>query len=341
MSLESFPEYNRDPVSAPKDAVVEPHNRHHPINWSGLVHLFVVYVVWGSTYLAIRVAVREGAGFPPFTLGASRVVIAGIVLLVWSMARGQRIKPTRQELIVLGVSGLLLWTGGNGLVIWAEQRIHSAYAALLVSSTPIWAAVIESLIDKRIPSWFLIVALIVGFCGAGLLSVPILMQGTTADTLSVFALLFASLSWSLGSIYQNRHPVKLGARTSSAFQQLAGSIGFIILVFVNSEPLPHPRPEAWWAWGYLVVFGSILAFTSFVMALRLLPTGIVFTYAYVNPLIAVLLGWLILREPITGWTIGGAALILLGVAGVFRDRISRQRQAPPRTGASEDSPRKQ
>ncbi len=327
-------------MSAAKDGVVEPHSRHHSISWTGLLHLFVVYLVWGSTYLAIRVAVREGAGFPPFTLGTSRVVIAGIVLLVWSKARGERIKPTRQELFVLGVSGVLLWTFGNGLVIWAEQRIHSAYAALLVSSTPIWAAVVESLIDKRIPSWLLIVALIVGFSGAGLLSVPILMGGTTADLLSVIALLFASLAWSLGSIFQNRNPVNLGARTSSAFQQLAGSFGFICLMLLNSEPLPHPRPEAWWAWGYLVVFGSILAFTSFVMALRLLPTGIVFTYGYVNPLIAVVLGWLILKEPITGWTLGGAGLILLGVAGVFRDRMTRGRKAAPERATSADPARK-
>jgi drug/metabolite transporter (DMT)-like permease len=318
-------------VCAAKDQVVEPH--HHSTSWRGLLHLFVVYMVWGSTYLAIRVAVREGAGFPPFTLGASRVAIAGIVLLAWSKTRGQRIKPTRQELMVLVVSGLLLWTAGNGLVIWAEQRIHSAYAALLVSSTPIWAAVVESVIDRRIPSWLLIVALIVGFCGTGLLSVPILAEATTADTLSVIALLFASFSWGLGSIFQNRHSVKLGARTSSAVQQLSGGVGLVLLMYLNSEPLPHPRPEAWWAWGYLVVFGSVLAFTSFVMALRLLPTGIVFTYGYVNPLIAVVLGWLILQEPITGWTIAGAALILLGVAGVFRDRIKRQRPAAPKPAA--------
>ncbi len=328
-------------MSAAKDGVAEPHSRRHSISWAGLLHLLVVYVVWGSTYLAIRVTVREGGGFPPFTLGASRALVAGLVLLAWTKARSQRIKPTRQELIILAISGLLLWTAGNGLVIWAEQRIHSAYAALLVSSTPIWAAVIESLIDRRIPSWLLIAALIVGFCGAGLLSAPILLQGKTADTLSVLALLLASLTWSLGSIFQNRHPVKLGARTSSAFQQLAGSIGFIVLMAVNAEPLPDPRPEAWWAWGYLVVFGSILAFTSFVMALRLLPTGIVFTYAYVNPLIAVILGWLILREPITGWTIGGAALILLGVGGVFRDRISRQRQAPAKSAMNADPASKQ
>jgi drug/metabolite transporter (DMT)-like permease len=211
--------------------------------------------------------------------------------------------------------------------MWSEQHIHSGYAALLVSSTPIWAAVVESLLDRRAPTVLLAVALVVGFGGTGLLSVPILAGGAKADVYAVLGLLFASLSWSSGSILQNRYPVKLSARTSAAYQQLFGSAGFLVLIVLTGEPAPRPTAEAWWAWGYLVVFGSIIAFTSFVQALRLLPTRIVFTYAYVNPLIAVALGWLLLREPITGWTIGGAFLILLGVAGVFHDRTRRQRRA--------------
>jgi len=318
------------------DCAPESLDRRHSISWTGLFYLLVVYVVWGSTYLAIRVAVREGSGFPPFMMGASRVIVAGVVLLLWSKMRGQRVMPTRREFLVLAASGILLWTGGNGLVIWAEQRIHSAYAALLVSSTPIWAAIVESLVDRKLPSALLVFSLIVGFCGAGLLSAPILMAGTTADALTVVALLLASLSWSAGSILQNRNPVELGARTSSGFQHLAGSLGFFVLILLTKEPVPNPKPEAWWAWGYLVVFGSILAFTSFVLALRMLPTGIVFTYGYVNPLIAVLLGWLILSEPITAWTMGGAALILLGVAGVFRDRMARRQQPTPRGQKSQN-----
>ena len=290
----------------------------------------MVYLVWGSTYLAIRVAVREGSGFPPFTLGASRAILGGFALLLWAAVSRDRLKLTRRETLVLAVSGLLLWTGGNGLVVWAEQRIHSAYAALLVSTTPIWAAVVESVIDRRVPSALLIVALLIGFCGAGLLAAPIVLQGVGADTWAVIGLAFASLSWGCGSIFQNRHPVKLAARTSAAYQQLFGSVGFLLLALIAGEPRPHPTVDAWWAWGYLVVFGSIFAFTSFVKALRLLPTGIVFTYAYVNPLIAVVLGWLVLSEPITWWTLAGAALILLGVAGVFRDRVGRSRKARQR-----------
>jgi len=303
------------------------------VTWAGLVHLLVVYVVWGSTYLAIRVGVREGAGFPPFTFGALRVVVAGVLLLLWAGWAGARIKPNKKELWTLAVSGLLLWTGGNGMVIWAEHNIHSAYAALLVSSTPMWAAVVEAIVDRVAPSALLILSLTIGFLGTALLSVPILRSGTSADLLSVFGLLFASLSWSSGSIFQNRHPVGLGVRASSAYQQLFGSAGFIVLALILNEPTPRPTAEAWYAWGYLVVIGSIFAFTSFVQALRLLPTGIVFTYAYVNPVIAVFLGWLVLSEPVTVWTLGGASLVLLGVAGVFREKGSARRQARrPDTG---------
>jgi drug/metabolite transporter (DMT)-like permease len=298
------------------------------VSWTGLLHLFVVYLVWGSTYLAIRVAVREGSGFPPFTLAASRAILGGLALLVWTALGRNRLRLTGREAVILAVSGLLLWTGGNGLVVWAEQRIHSAYAALLVSTTPIWAALIESVIDRRVPSALLILAQLVGFCGAALLAVPILAEGVTADTWAVIGLILASFSWASGSIYQNRNPVKLAARTSAAYQQLFGSVGFIALVLATGEPTPNPTVGAWWAWGYLVIFGSILAFTSFVQALRLLPTGIVFTYGYVNPLIAVVLGWLVLDEPITRWTLAGAAFILAGVAGVFRDRVVRARRRP-------------
>jgi len=305
------------------------------VTWAGLVHLLVVYVVWGSTYLAIRVGVREGAGFAPFTFGALRVVVAGVLLLLWAKWAGARVKPSRKELVTLAVSGVLLWTGGNGMVIWAEHHIHSAYAALLVSSTPMWAAIVEAIVDRVAPSALLIMSLVVGFLGTALLRFPILRSGTSADLLSVIGLLFASLSWSSGSIFQNRHPVGLGVRASSAYQQLFGSVGFIVLALILSEPTPRPTTEAWLAWGYLVVVGSILAFTSFIQALRLLPTGIVFTYAYVNPVIAVVLGWLVLSEPVTVWTIGGASLVLVGVAGVFHEK-GGSRQRARRAGAGEN-----
>jgi len=287
---------------------------------AGLLNLFIVYIVWGSTYLAIRVGVREGAGFPPFTFGFLRVAIAGIILLLWSKLRGYSIKLTRRDFFTLLGSGLLLWIGGNGLILIAEQRIDSSLAALIVASTPIWVAVFEALLDKKLPTWRTVVALLIGFTGILILSFPILSSGVEADALSVFMVLAASVSWGLGSILQSRRPTKLSTGVSSGYQQLMGGLAFGIFALAFQEPRPNPTPEAWLAWGYLLIFGSFLAFTSYVTVLQMLPTKIVMTYSYVNPVIAMFLGWLLLQEPITTWTIGGAGLVLLGVAGVFRER---------------------
>jgi len=156
------------------------------LNWTGLLNLFVIYLVWGSTYLAIRVAVREGSGFPPFMLGGTRVTTAGIVLLSWGFIRKQRMKPTKDELKILVVSGILLWVGGNGLVNWSEQRADSGLAALIIAATPIWTAIVTTFIDKKLPSLKMIGALLVGFAGMAVLSIPVLSSGVRADTLSIF-----------------------------------------------------------------------------------------------------------------------------------------------------------
>lgn len=298
-----------------------PHPPKPSVTWTGLFHLLVIYIVWGSTYLAIRVAVREGAGFPPFMMGAMRVVVAGGLLLLWSALARYRLRPSRAEMAVLAASGILLWTGGNGLVVWGEQYANSGLAALLVGSGPVWVAILQAVLNRRPPSWLLTGSLALGFGGIGLLSAPMLLTGTRTDTAAVIALTLAPVCWAAGSVMVHRRPVALPVTVYSAYQHLFGGIGFVIAALAFREPLPHPTPEAWLAWGYLVVFGSLLAFSSFIVALRLLPTSVAMTYAYVNPVIAAFLGWLILHETLTAWTIGGAALILLSVAGVFRDRV--------------------
>lgn len=297
------------------------------LSTAGLLNLTVVYIVWGSTYLAIRVAVREGSGFPPFMMGAMRVILGGGLLLLWSGLSRKRIRLTRKELLLVAASGLLLWFGGNGLVVWAEQRAASGYAALVIAATPVWVALIEAVLDRRSPTFLLVASLAIGFAGIGILSAPLLRQSTRADVLSVGALLMAAVSWGTGSVLQSRNHVDLGPRVSSGYQQVFGGLGFLLAAVVFGEPLPTPTTQAWIAWVYLVVIGSVFAFTAYVQALRLLPTSVVMTYAYVNPVIAVVLGWLILREPITLWTICGAALVLLAVAGVFRDRMRRSSEA--------------
>ncbi len=285
---------------------------------AGLFNLLIVYFVWGSTYLAIRIGIRSGSGFQPFWFGGLRVLVAGTILLLLGLIRGKDIRLNKKDLKVLIASGFLLWIGGNGLVVLAEQRIDSGIAALVVASTPIWVALFESILDKRMPSLLLIGSLIIGFGGISVLSLPLLTSGVRADILSILAVVLASFSWSSGLVLQTRQPVSLNRGVSSAYQQLFGGLFFALIALLVREPLPTPTTEAWLAWGYLVLFGSIFAFTSFVSALQQLPTSLVTTYAYVNPVIAVLLGWLILREPITPWTILGGIFVMIGVTGIFR-----------------------
>ncbi|MFN2371030.1 MAG: EamA family transporter [Candidatus Krumholzibacteriia bacterium] len=291
-----------------------------PLDRVGLLNLLVVYVVWGSTYLAIRVAVREGAGFPPFFMAMMRVAVASAFLLGWARLKGERLRLTRAEFLLLAGSGVLLWVGGNGLVTWAEMRASSGLAALLVAAMPIWGELISMVVDRRPPSARMGGAILLGFVGVGLLTWPILRTGVRADVLAVVALLLAPLFWAMGSIWYQRRRTDLSTRAVSGWQQLLGGAGFLVVVLLRREPLPAPTGEAWLAWLYLTVFGSVIAFTSYMTTLRRLPYRIVVTYAYANPVIAVLLGWLILGEAVTAWTLAGAALVVTGVAGIFNNR---------------------
>ncbi|MCB1183097.1 EamA family transporter [bacterium] len=286
----------------------------------GLLNLLVVYFVWGSTYLAIRVAVREGAGFPPFTMALMRVAAASAILLTWARLRRERLRLTRSEFLLLLGSGILLWVGGNGLVTWAEMRAESGLAALLVAAMPIYAEVITSVADRRLPTWRMTGSILLGFAGVGVLSWPTLQHGNVDDVLAVVALLLAPLFWSLGSIWFQRRKPDLSIMAISGYQQLLGGLGFLVVVLARREPLPHPTGDAWLAWTYLVLLGSVVAFTAYMVTLRRLPYGVVMTYAYVNPVIAVFLGWLILGEAVTTPTLAGAALVVAGVAGIFNNR---------------------
>src|SRR5439155_4133568 len=182
------------------------------------------------------------------------------------------------------------------------QRANSGYAALLVGSMPIWVAAMEALLDRRMPSLAMMAALCVGFAGVALLAAPVLVTGVPADVAAVVALIAAPISWGAGSLLHQRRPSDLGTLASAAYQNLIGGSALLLIAVVSAEPLPHPIPEAWAAWAYLVVFGSILGFTAFLQALKLLPMNIAMTYAYVNPVGAVLLGRVVLGEPITPLT---------------------------------------
>ena len=254
-------------------------------------------------------------------MSAMRVFAGSLILFALvALFRKGRIIPKGKELAVVVASGLLLWLGGNGFVAIAETRVHSAYTAVIIGATPLLVAIMESLLDRRKPSITLLGFLFIGIGGVAVLNGPALTSGNLGDLWVAGILIIACVSWGLGSIIQSRNKTEMTPEVSSAWQQMSGAFGLTLFAILSHEPLPTPTNEAWVAWGYLVIFGSVIAFTSYVKALRLLPTGIVMTYAYVNPVIAIILGWFILDEPITRFTIGGTLLVVLGVMGIFREK---------------------
>ena len=296
------------------------------MNVRGLAHLLIVYVVWGSTYLAIRIAVREGSGFPPFYMAGTRIIIASCILFLLCKVRGKSLKPTQRDWYVFAASGVLLWFGGNGLVSWAEMRAASGYAAILVGSQPLYTMFLESVIDRRRPTWRMIAALVVGLTGIVVLNYQVLQNPTRDQIAPAIALCCAVILWGTGMVLQKRKPVSLSGEANSAYQLLFGALALLLAAVITREPKPAPTTEALLAWAYLIVFGSVIAFTSFVKALQMLPMSIVITYGYVNPVIAVLLGAIFISEPITRYTVAGSALTLLGVAGVFHEQQHRKQQ---------------
>ena len=283
----------------------------------GLLHLFVVYVVWSSTYLAIRVAVEEGSGFPPFAMGASRLVVAGMVLLAVAYLRKNKIILTVNELLIVSISGFLMWGFSNGLLLWAEQFTKSGLASLLISTTPMWAALLDSIASKKTPPPLLIGSIFLGLLGVGVLMFPALRAEGSTDFVCGLLLVIASVSWAAGSVYQKRNPIAINDTVYAAYQLLIGGCSMLIMSRAAREVSPHPTHYAWLAWGYLIILGSVVAFNSYVIALRKLPINVMMTYSFVNPVLAVALGWLILDENITGRTIVGALLVVLSVLGVF------------------------
>jgi drug/metabolite transporter (DMT)-like permease len=292
----------------------------------GLIHLLVIYVIWGSTFLAIRVAVQEGAGWDPFSMAGSRLVIAGVLLLGFAKLRGERIVPERHEWWRLIVYAFCIWIVGHGIVVWAEMEVPSGQAALIVGSAPIWGAIFEAILDKRSPGWRMILGLLLGFSGLVLLIDPVSLFAEQGASPRLLFIVLATISWSGGVVYQSRRRVALSSVASSGWQQLLASFGFAILFFTLEGKMPTPTTDAWLAWAFLLVFGSLIAFTSYVIMVKVLPTSVVLTHSYVNPAMAVFLGWLILSEHISTMTVLGAILILTGVGGVF----SAKRRWTPR-----------
>lgn len=281
--------------------------------------LATIYVVWGSTYLAIRVMVET---IPPLLGASARYLLAGAAVWLYLRLRNgpEGVRISARELAGCVVVGVLLLIGGNGLVTVAERDVPSGLAALLIASEPLFIVLLRWLARER-PSRTTVISVVVGFVGVALLVLP----GERPDGAplgGVMLVLAAAALWALGSFASPRVRLPEDAFLSTAIQMLCGGalMGVMGLVAGEASGL-HPEDvsaDSLLALGYLVTAGSLLAFTAYVWLLQNAPISAVSTYAYVNPVIAIFLGWLILSEEITPFVLGGAAVIVASVAIVVR-----------------------
>ncbi|TFE53486.1 EamA family transporter [Streptomyces sp. ICN441] len=278
--------------------------------WAALA---IVYVVWGSTYLGIRVVVET---MPPFLSAGARFVAAGLILaaIVAWLQGPSALRATRAQLGSAAVVGLLLLLGGNGLVVLAETAVPSGLAALLVAVVPAWVVVLRRASGER-PGPAAYGGVLLGLAGLAVLTLP----GLSGDVRlwGVLTVVAATVLWSVGSFSSSRIPMPANPFATSAYEMVAGGLGCLLVGLGRGEQrgflLAEVSGRSWTALAYLVVFGSLIAFTAYAWLLHSAPLSLVATYAYVNPVVAVLLGSLVLGERLT-WPIAvGGAVVVAGV----------------------------
>ena len=280
--------------------------------WTALA---VVYVVWGSTYLAIRVVVE--AEIPPMLGMAARFLTAAVLLATGLALKSgwQRLRITRQEAVGAATVGVLLLALGNGAVAVAEQTVPSGLAALLVAAIPLWLMLLRVGGGER-PRAMTWVGVLIGFGGAALLALS--GGNTSAKPLSVAILVGGTICWAIGSRYAPRLGLPRDPLVTALYEMVFGGTAMVLLAALRGEPgrlhLDRIHGSGWIALAYLVVFGSLLAYTAYSYLLANAPISLVGTYAYVNPAVAVFLGWLILSESLTWQILLGGAVIIVGVA---------------------------
>ncbi len=289
-------------------------NTHRPM-WKTLLAFAIIYFVWGSTYLAIRVGVRE---VPPFLLAAMRFLIAGLLLYGWMIARGER-SPTGRQWASASLLAILIFVLDYGLVFWAEQRVPSGVAAVMMATIPAFMALSEIILlrTQRL-TLRLTLALLIGIGGvAVLMSGSLNLGGAPIDKEGAAALIVASISWSVASVLSRKLPLPPSKVMSSGAQMLAGGV-FLALTaaalgeFRSFHPSAISR-GAWLSLLYLIVAGSIIGYTAYVWLIHHESPTKVGTYAYVNPVVAVLVGYFLGGETIDPRTILGTLFVLISV----------------------------
>ena len=285
-----------------------------------LVAFGLLYVIWGSTYLAIRVAI---ASIPPAASAGARFTLAGLLMLLVMWLSGQRLGAPGRELLSCAIIGFLLLVCGNGLVVFSEQYVASGLAALIIATVPLWIAILSALLPggERLPcaGW---AGVVLGMLGLGTLLWPTLAAGLGASLRGEAALVLASLCWASGSLYAKRATSTLSPLVATGWEMLfAGIILSLIAAGAGEFTRFAPSRASWLALAYLVVFGSCVAFSAYIWLLRHVAAAKVTTYAYVNPVIAVVLGCTFLDEPFTASMAIGTPIIVAAVALVITARI--------------------
>ena len=300
-----------------------------PSRTSLIVAFAAIYLIWGSTYLGIRVAVEA---MPPFLMAAARFLIAGAILFTWLKLRGAA-WPTAYQWRVNAVIGTFLLLGGNGAVVWAEQSVPSGLTALLIGVGPLFIVLTEwAWPGGTRPGATTLAALLLGFAGVTWLAAP--WENLAHGGLplgGVAAILLACVCWGIGSIY-SRH-AKHGADPllASSLQMLGGGAALLLVAVPHGDfaalRLSAIPPRAWGAFAYLIAVGSLVGFSTFVWLMKHSTPARVSTYAYVNPIVAVFLGWLLLAEPVGPRTLVASAIIIAAVAIIT---VQKNKSAAPR-----------
>ena len=281
----------------------------------GLVAAFaVIYLVWGSTYLAIRFAVET---IPPFLLAGARFLVAGGIMYAWLLARGEA-KVTKGQLVPCATSGILMLVGGNGLVCWAEQFIPSGITALIIGTAPLWIVMVGWIGFKDdAPSGKIVLGLLLGLVGIGILAEPAGFSAGEINLWGIVAILFACFFWAWGSFLSKSPKMPKSTLLSVALQMLIAGAAMVLISCGLGEPMNMDwsavSAKSLWSLAYLIVFGAILAYSCYGWLFRNASAVAVSTYAYVNPVVAVILGYWLANEEVTQMTIIGAALILFSI----------------------------
>jgi drug/metabolite transporter (DMT)-like permease len=291
------------------------------------IALVTIYIIWGSTYLAIRFAVDS---IPPFLMASTRFLIPGLILYGWRRLAGDK-SPSRIEWRSTIIIGLLLLVGGNGAVTWAEQTIPSGIAALVIGSVPLWITILNLFTtDGKNQDKKVIVGAVFGFLGLFLLIGPNQILGSSGDVtpMGITALLLAAFFWSAGSLFSRNATIPESPLLGTSMEFLAGGVGLLVMGTITGEfsrlAIQSITPRSIFSLVYLSLFGSLIAFVAYTWLLRNAPISMVSTYAYVNPLIAIFLGNLLADEIINSRILIAAFIIISSVFFINKISISHK-----------------